>query len=68
MVEVLQLILLLFRLLPDADELVEKNGRLLLGLDLVSVVFTQLGLHEVAHLGQLCLRLRLQALDEVLHL
>ena len=52
MVQSLQLVLLLFGLLPDTHQFIEQNGGLLLCFDLVSVVLAELRLHEISHLTQ----------------
>ena len=59
---------MLFVFLANPHELIEQDRVLLFRLKLVSVVFTDLSLQEVAHLRQFRLTLRLQALDEVGHL
>lgn len=60
--------LLLLGFLADANKLIEEDGGLLLGLDLVSVVLAQFSLHKVTHLRKFRLTLRLETLDEILHL
>lgn len=68
MVQILQCLLLASAFVANAHELIEKDGALFFSFQLVGLVFAYFALHQVAHLRQFGLTLRLQAFNEVRHL